>query len=816
MSHPENMRNWVENISATPNQKDISTKNLNTIIESLKKWEKSQEKLNLAVNYVLKLSNIESKYNQSKQEIKNDVRTFIEASLWDKLYKHVSEYNVSKFDTDGQAWLDQGEEDNYWQALTKAIEQIIGLGGLKKFSTIHYESDSKSWIDTFIADKLNASQLWKSWDKNYIEDIFQKWLHLSQADYKAMAEAKFDITSEKSRWDLALLLSKDIGSGFESMLRFILNVPSWIILLPRYGTYRAELLAGNEEQKIEAQIKIDELVEQNPSLWLIELLWEKWWDVMKQMGKMATSGKTWDISNFAVNLAWLIWWWAWLVKIWAQLGRKWAVTSARTAGREARWTSREFRNWLKDTANWAWKVQAIAWKVDGVISWWAILWWTWNKEALKAKKMKPAREQVIANSSWAERWDRWLPNKILQENWAKVLTEDQIKIVERVHNEISKWIYQNKPEDIKKMTEALKSAWLEKNQIRILMENGITGQFKFDETFFTQIGKVSNDINKKWWIQTYLDWFSGKELSLEQLVMIIKDNPTIFKNPKELTEFLEAYDIKAPSTELINTALKWFHELNVKELLKEPKNIKISDITNISNSLDSVWFDAIIKKFFQEWNPNEINNFIKNFNETKLWFNFDISKLSNESLKAILESPSIDKTHLWRFISHTITDSLPIEKAKLIQSFLSSENSKWIFTDKLLEDYWAKLNTIIDKMAPQNIVDWFLKWYEKELYGWELAKNWWPAKSVWNLHFDKNYDGRFEMIFRWKPEFFFENNLDRFFNSSFFELTIENKSSLYDLIKEWWTYYEKIKWYRNYNEILDTAKTANNKINREK
>lgn len=69
-------------------------------------------------------------------------------------------------------------------------------------------------------------------------------------------------------------------------------------------------------KKLKAEIELKELIEENPSLWLLELLWEKWIELIKQLWEMLTSGKQWDIALSLVTIAWLVAGWAGAVKLW--------------------------------------------------------------------------------------------------------------------------------------------------------------------------------------------------------------------------------------------------------------------------------------------------------------------------------------------------------------------------------------------------------------------------------------------------------------------------------------------------------------------
>ncbi len=154
-------------------------KNLGSMLEAMKKWNVSKEKMEHIINYVLKLAEIESKYTDQKEDIKKEVRFFIESSLWNKLYKHLGEYNISKFDIDSQKGLDTEESKNYAKAIGGSITQIMLLGWLNTFSTIHHESNSKSWLanwDKWLANKVDLqSYIFGGKDgKNFTEWLIQK------------------------------------------------------------------------------------------------------------------------------------------------------------------------------------------------------------------------------------------------------------------------------------------------------------------------------------------------------------------------------------------------------------------------------------------------------------------------------------------------------------------------------------------------------------------------------------------------------------------------------------------------------------------
>lgn len=92
----------------------------------------------------------------------------------------------------------------------------------------------------------------------------------------------------------------------EDVLRFLGNILAGLMLIPRYTAYRAMVLSSDPKTKTEGTIKLRELVEQNPSLGLAELLGEKGIEMMKKIAEMFTSGKQGDIAMLMVTIAGLV------------------------------------------------------------------------------------------------------------------------------------------------------------------------------------------------------------------------------------------------------------------------------------------------------------------------------------------------------------------------------------------------------------------------------------------------------------------------------------------------------------------------------
>ena len=140
---------------------------------------------------------------------------------------------------------------------------------LNNFSNAHFESASKSGFsnaDKFIADKVDLWEfvMWEKWDKGYIEGLIQKSWSISSKELFEMQEKSFNPTSTESWKNLWVLLAWEFWTWVEDVLRFLWNIPSGLVLLPRYLKYRADINSSDTTTKTLWEIKIQELVLENP------------------------------------------------------------------------------------------------------------------------------------------------------------------------------------------------------------------------------------------------------------------------------------------------------------------------------------------------------------------------------------------------------------------------------------------------------------------------------------------------------------------------------------------------------------------------
>lgn len=282
--------------------------------------------------------------------LQDEVLQFISDAASDNLQEESSEYSSSKFDTDGEVWLDNFEFKNFSDALSLAIEQIVILDWIWAFNEIQEDSAYSWWYapDKKIAEYADFQELFL-WDDQWesFSEAALNSLWVSDEELHTMSEKPFDITSADSWWEMWILLSKELWDGVEDILRFMWNIPAGAVLLPRYLSYRLDINSSNPVEATEGEIKIKELVADNPSLWLLDLIWEKWIDMIKQLWSMLVSWKQWDIAMTLVTIAWLLAGWAGAVKLWARATQMSRVE--RVAGNIQRWAAR-----VDDIVGWAW------------------------------------------------------------------------------------------------------------------------------------------------------------------------------------------------------------------------------------------------------------------------------------------------------------------------------------------------------------------------------------------------------------------------------------------------------------------------------
>lgn len=297
------------------------------------------------------------------------------------------------------------------------------------------------------------------------------------------------------------------------------------------------------------------------------------------------------------------------------------------------------------------------------------------------------------------------------------------------------------------------------------IDNILTWEFKFDASFFSWVTEVQSKISR-WSLQDYLDWFSWKDLNLEQTSVVIREDIKRFSDFKEFSDFLELYDINPPSKELFFLAKKWADTILHRDLLLDPKKISINDL-DYFQKID-LGFDDLFSSFLKSWDKTVVNDFFEKFNN----WNLDIKliDISSNTLNDLLNTNLLDKTKLSKFILSYSWKNLSPENLYLLKKYLE-KNWLDLFTQDMLRKITTEIEVKLDKFNPNNIVKSYLEWIDLDFSTWELLIKNSPWYRAWNTLFESSFDSRFNMIFRWKNQFFHELNIDRFFNLTIHELT---------------------------------------------
>lgn len=269
-------------------------------------------------------------------QLEADVAEFIRAAVNNELDEYTGEFNAEAFDKDGEAGLDQFEFKQFSQSLDTAIDQIILLDGLGAFADVHEDSATDSWyeVDKHAANGLNALtdgalDLMIGDDKDgSLAEKLLNGLDLSDAEIQEMKDKPFSLTSGESWKELGILLALELGEGVEDIIRFLINIPSAAILIPRYTALRVQLNSSDPQEAAEAEVILDELVEQNPALGLLNLLGEDGIQAVKSIAAMMTSGKQGDIALTAVSIAGLFAGGAGAVRLGARMSKMSKLESA--------------------------------------------------------------------------------------------------------------------------------------------------------------------------------------------------------------------------------------------------------------------------------------------------------------------------------------------------------------------------------------------------------------------------------------------------------------------------------------------------------
>jgi len=592
-----------------------------------------------------------AKYLSEYKNLQVDVINFLNKAFSNSLPNELWDFNIDKFNNkDNLDGFSKYELDLYAQILDKAMSNMNILWWYEefkdKYTEIWEEPDFLSWKwDIALANKLDLQEyIFWEWEK-YLTDNIHNY---SNEELHIMREEKFDITDSNKMKNFIILLWLELWDWVQDILKFLWNIPSWLILLPRYITNRTNLIDDkiNTIGKVESQMDNDALLRENPSLMLWELLWEKGIQMIKQLWEMFVSWKNGDIALVLVTIAWLLAWWAGIVKLWA----KWAK--------------------MTKTANVAGKIQNKAGKVDDIV-WWA---WIWHITGAFNPKVE-ANAGITNENVRVEKWAELL--------WDKKLTKEQKNAIIVAHKvwEKREWagVYNYTQAEILEKSRWLKKAWFNKNEIRILMENGIVWkiidkEFNLNTTTVSldqlnkldlpNIDKLHSNILKlnKSWVYIWKEWAKR----LEQLNFNVDDYIDFIKllRKKWLSWYIfEIHDIE-------NFVLN----PQYRELLVKSNNLSF-DLIRKSNEIfkNNEKYNRLLKVDFLSKEASELlKKFIVNSN------NVEVKKLLD-----YLENQPKQWNYLWKIVLYNAYDktkTLSIEEsAKMIleSTIYLTNNAKW-------------------------------------------------------------------------------------------------------------------------------------------
>ncbi len=322
----------------------------------------------------------------------------------------------------------------------------------------------------------------------------------------------------------------------------------------------------------------------------------------------------------------------------------------------------------------------------------------WKKIDLKEenKIMTPNPELVKRNAKLKpqERIDK--ASQLLEKNFSLEQKNAILEAHDIWKNDRESWIYNYSQEQLTQKTEILKDAWFNKNERRILMDNGIVGKIPSE-----------NMIDKIKWILWIKQKFDNKLNNLNpwDIIEIYTWNSIyVFKK-------IDNHTYK--SVWWNNENLIW-NIINKQEDIKIQENwtiifwwIQTSKVKNIK-IIDNIW---IIKK------SNEIKDI------------HTISKLSNLEINNFLKQTSTVSKNI---LDNQWQNALP--KHRIIikwREFLVTDKSNWKRKDIIA---YTKQNWVYEPRLFYFSKSWG-NWHSSPWVRWEDM--WYSKWEIWNLWYEK-------------------------------------------------------------------------------
>lgn len=496
---------------------------------------------------------------------KKDLEKFIFQSITNTLPNYLAKLNAKGFDKDKIKWFSKKEFSNYLKTLYMWLYQLIEAKWYDNLKEVYKDVKDIHWydVDLFLADKSNGLVEEILWNWNWWKNLLKEIWNYSGKEIKQMGREKFDMFSSQSWKETIILVAKDIPNNIKWILKFFADLPSAAMLLPRYLIYRSKSLEGDAQSKLKYTI----LSENNVVLWLINLIWPEWIEVLKKLVEQIKSGTQWAVAMAVVTIFGLLAGWAGVVKLWAKF---WKMEKLESVADKIEWLSNKV-DW---TINTGWANLAIK-----------------PSYIRLAGKLNTAEDVVKANAKLSDKERLTKAENIL----GRKLTKEQKNALLDAHNiwdeRVWAWVYNYTKAELLQKARILKKAWLNKDGIRTLMENGIVGSGV-----------------KKWF------WESIKELFVKP------DKLKPKKNYEYKNQLLSKYFIVLESDKEL---IKNLSEEQVQHLIELKKEYSVSNY--LSSFVGEYGLDNLMKITLEEF---------KRFKELK---EYDIPRFTLLDIKKIPE-----------------------------------------------------------------------------------------------------------------------------------------------------------------------------------
>lgn len=746
----------LENVSQNIDVKASTQSNnlgfVDKIIQKISQGS-STDSLSKAWNMVLEKIDLEIKYNLEKNNILLDTQELIINSLKNTLPTHLQEYNVASFDTDNNWIIDQTEEQNYLQELAKMLNHILKLQSAQKFQDIHEE------VDWYWQTQINGyERTEKILNEYWIDEYLRP--DITEHELSEMKERSFDFSSTDSWKEIWILIWNESGESVKDVLKMFASIGStlwliWIKYFSKFWDLLEQRSSKDPNIAQEAAIKVEELMRTNPILWLVELFWEQWIEMIKNLWEMIQSWKQWDIATKITMIFWLLSG-AGTAKVVSKL------KSSKKAPTSAVEVNSPYEGVIPDN------IEEMALKTTKEVTEEAVTQWvnTWNQaitqsvwetqfssekkishQEIEARKVAAEKKswysplQVIENTSWDTK-NPDLPNQLLKEAWLEELTPEKLKILEFVHTSISKWVWRNDEKWIELITKTLANAWIGKAERNLIIRSWLAGKFEYDISWYKVLEWDMNSKPFHWDVINFLE-SKWHELSFDELVLGFTYRWS--DSLEEFNDWLDWLGKKWVSKQIFSELEIASNKVLARKILEKKKpEVKYEELKLFSDSEDINQLFSVLS----DWSLLKIlENDAKNLN----WLsqsNINLSLLSPDNLERLL---SISKTtyewNLWLGKMQRNIDSNTYVTLSNKQKYLL-EDSFWktLSTHSMYNDVIFKLNNW--KLDLSTISSDRLPW----------------LKHMFNKNFiQASNESRLQILEKSDPRSFTQETLDRFF-----------------------------------------------------